>query len=150
MTKYIQFKTEDKAISNETVSQGGTVKAGLASTVQSTMENEMILIEVDDDEIVLKGGTVKAGLVQDAIQGTISIAQKPFAAAIKSVIQHSAKGLMESVRDLPNPPSEMEISFGLKATGEAGNVAIGKAGSEANFTVKLVWKSISNSEPSTK
>jgi hypothetical protein len=44
----------------------------------------------------------------------------------------------------------MEISFGLKATGEAGNVAIGKAGSEANFTVKLVWKSISNSEPSTK
>jgi hypothetical protein len=55
MAKYIQFKTEDKAISNETVSKGGTVKAGIASTVQSTMENEMILIEVDDDEIVLRG-----------------------------------------------------------------------------------------------
>jgi hypothetical protein len=34
----------------------------------------------------------------------------------------------------------LEISFSLKATGELGNVAVGKAGGEANYNVKLVWK----------
>ena len=34
---------------------------------------------------------------------------------------------------------EVEVSFGLKAVGEAGNFAIGKVGMEANYVVKLKW-----------
>ena len=37
-------------------------------------------------------------------------------------------------------PSEVKVTFGLKATGEAGIFAITKLGGEANFSVKLGWK----------
>jgi len=33
----------------------------------------------------------------------------------------------------------VELSFGLKATGELGNIAIAKASGEANFTIRLLW-----------
>jgi len=36
--------------------------------------------------------------------------------------------------------SEMEVSFGIKATGELSNFAVGKVGLEANYQVKLIWK----------
>ena len=34
---------------------------------------------------------------------------------------------------------EMEVTFGLVMTGEVGNVAVGKAGAESNYTVTLKW-----------
>src|SRR5215216_465730 len=34
---------------------------------------------------------------------------------------------------------EMEVSFGLGISGEVGNVAVGKAGAESNYTVTLKW-----------
>jgi hypothetical protein len=44
------------------------------------------------------------------------------------------------VRSLTESPDELEVTFGLKATGEVGNIAIAKGGGEANFTIKLSWK----------
>jgi len=37
-------------------------------------------------------------------------------------------------------PDEVEITFGLKASGELGSLVIAKAGVEANYSVKLTWK----------
>ena len=34
----------------------------------------------------------------------------------------------------------MEITFGLKATGEVGNLAVGKVAGESNYQVKMVWR----------
>jgi hypothetical protein len=107
-------------------------------------DGAIILIEVDQEDIeVVRGGSVKAGLrdnVKDGVKNAISIAAKPLEAAMRSAIRYNVQGLMKAVRDLPDPPSEVEVTFGLKATGEASNIAVGKAGSEANYNVKLVWK----------
>ncbi|MEH2306640.1 CU044_2847 family protein [Nostoc sp.] len=117
MTSYIQFTTED---------------------------NETILVEIDEEEISSKKGTtVKVGLKEN-LQGTVAMAQSVFSTAIKSAIKSNVQGLIEAVHSLPKPPSEVEITFGLKATAEFGNVAVGKINGDTNYTVKLVWKAASN------
>lgn len=35
---------------------------------------------------------------------------------------------------------EVEVGLGVKATGAAGNFAVGHVGAQANYTVKLKWK----------
>jgi hypothetical protein len=103
-------------------------------------EDSTILVEVSGNEIESDNdGTVKAGL-EKIIENSVAIAQKPFTAAVKSAVRHNVSGMIDAISSLANPPSEVEISFGLKATGEAGNIAVGKIGSETNYTIKLVWK----------
>ena len=114
MTRYIQFATGD--------ADGSTV-----------------LVEVDQQEVVPPPGLVKAG-IKEKLEGTVAMAQSTFATAIKGAIQHNVQAFIEAVHSLPEPPTEVEITFGLKATGEVGNVAIGKTGGEVNYTVKLAWK----------
>jgi hypothetical protein len=116
MTRYIQFQTDDA-------------------------DNFSILVEVDQQEVIPPPGLVKAG-IQKNLEGAIAMAQTTFAAAIKGVIQHNVQAFIEAVHSLPEPPTEVEITFGLKATGEMGNVAIGKTGGEVNYTVKLAWKQV--------
>jgi hypothetical protein len=108
-----------------------------------TQENDPILVEVSKDEISnAPQGLVKAG---KSIDDVILSAQSRFSEAIKTSIHQNVQGFMNAINSLPNPPSEVEITFGLKATGEIGNVAVGKVGGEVNYTVKLVWKSTTNS-----
>ena len=40
---------------------------------------------------------------------------------------------------LPQPPREIELTFGIKASAEMNALVVAKAGGEANFTVKLKW-----------
>lgn len=114
MTKYIQFTTGDP--------DGSTV-----------------LVEVEQQEVAPPPGLVKAG-IREKLVGTVAIAQTTFGTAIKQAIQHNVQTFIEAVNSLSEPPTEVEITFGLKVTGEVGNVAIGKAGGEVNYTVKLAWK----------
>jgi hypothetical protein len=114
MTRYIQFPTGDA-------------------------EGSTILVEVEQAEIMPPAGLVKAG-IKEKLDNTVAIAQSTFATAIKSAIQQNVKVFIEAVQGLPEPPTEVEITFGLKATGELGNVAIGKTGGEVNYTVRLAWK----------
>jgi Trypsin-co-occurring domain 1 len=119
MARYIQFETGDE-------------------------DGSVVLIEVEEEDLeTTSGGTVKAGL-KNVVKGTVAIAAKPFEAAIRTAIRYNVKGLISAVRGLPDPPTEIEITFGLKATGEASNIAVGKAGTEANYNVKLVWKQPTN------
>jgi hypothetical protein len=41
---------------------------------------------------------------------------------------------------LADRPDEVEITFGLKASGELGSLVVAKAGVEASYSVKLTWK----------
>ena len=110
MTDYIQFTTED----------GGT-----------------ILVETAEKETV-QPGVVKAGLKQEA-EKAVAKAQATFEQGLE-IVRHNATAFIKKVRGLSDPPDEVEMTFGLKATGEAGNFAVAKAGAEANYTVKLTWK----------
>lgn len=56
-------------------------------------------------------------------------------------VKKMASTLMSQFREnVPNQPSEIEISFGLKASGELGSFLVARSGVEANYSVTLKWK----------
>ena len=110
MAQYIQFFTAD----------GGT-----------------ILVEAAEEE-TYQPGMVKAGL-GERVQEAVVEARATFEDGIE-VIHRVAGAFIKKIRSLADPPDEVEISFGLKATGELGNFAVAKAGAEANYKVTLTWK----------
>jgi hypothetical protein len=120
MPHYIQFKTKD----------GGT-----------------ILVEAADEE-TLQTGVVKAGLT-DKVKETVSLAKDNFEDGL-DIIRRNAATFIEKIRGLSDPPDEMEVTFGLKATGEVGNFAVANVGAEASYTVTLKWKRESESKGSSK
>ena len=108
-------------------------------------DGSTFLIEIDEEEALSPGGMEKAGLKETVkeIGGNIVVtAQELFEDAIDNLIQSNAKAFLQSIRNLPqqDQPESLEITFGLKATGEVGNAAVAKATGEANYTVKLTWK----------
>ena len=102
-----------------------------------------ILVEVSDEEVSPTQNGLEDIGIGDTFKNRIASAKSTFTDSLKSTIQHNVQAFIEVIASLPEPPTEVEITFGLKATGEIGNVAIGKASSEANYTVKLAWKQIS-------
>jgi hypothetical protein len=110
----------------------------MADYIQFTTEDgATILVEAAEKETV-QPGVVKAGLKQEA-EKAVAQAQATFEQGLETV-RHSATAFIKKVRGLSDPPDEVEMTFGLKATGEVGNFAVAKAGAEANYTVKLKWK----------
>jgi len=110
MTNYIQFTTEDGAT---------------------------ILVEVAAEPDAYQTGVVRAG--RGKIGETIVQAKATFEEGLE-MVRHNAKAFIKKVRDLPDPPDEVEVSFGVQATGEVGNFAVAKVGTEASYTVTLTWK----------
>jgi DNA topoisomerase IB len=97
-----------------------------------------IVIEAADEPAKTQAGFQRTGsgeTVKDATQA----AKQSFDASLENV-HKSADLLVKKLRSLSDPPDEMEVVFSLKASGELGNIVIGKAGAEANYTVTLKWK----------
>lgn len=105
-----------------------------------TADQNHLLIEVDEKE-TSPGGVAKAGL-RDVAGKAISEAQSLFENAVATALRLNVDTFYVAIQKLPHPPSDVEISFGLKATGELGNFAISKLGAEANYTIKMSWKAI--------
>src|SRR5215469_15179605 len=112
----------------------------MADYIQFTSaDGNTMLVEVDEGELSSQQGVQKAGLREMAGK-SVAVAQTSFEQAIQQAIRYNAQVFLQSVIDLPILPSEAEITFGLKITGEVGNVAVGKAGGETNYTIRLIWK----------
>ncbi len=112
----------------------------MADYIQFTSaDGNSLLVEVDEGEVSSQQGSQKAGLREMAGQ-SVAVAQTSFENAIQQAMRYNAQVFLQSVVSLPILPSEAEITFGLKITGEVGNVAVGKAGGETNYTIRLTWK----------
>ena len=112
----------------------------MADYIQFNSEDgNSILVEVDEGEISPQQRVQKAGLTEMAGK-SIAVAQTSFEQAIQKAMRYNAQVFLQSVVNLPILPSEAEITFGLKITGEVGNVAVGKAGGETNYTIRLIWR----------
>lgn len=122
----------------------------MTSYVQfNTSDGSLILMEVEKAEVTPERGVVKVGLqekVQETVGTAVAVAQLTFEEAVERVVRYNAQAFIQSVRNMTTLPSEMEISFGLKATGELSNVAIGKIGGEANYSIKMVWKQLAENQ----
>jgi hypothetical protein len=100
-----------------------------------------LLVQTEDQKAsgVAKASRDKVGNV------IVSVSQKfedAFAGVRKSALVLHRQ--LEEIR-----ADEMEITFGLKATGEFGNFAIGQVGAEANYTVTLKWKNTKSDDKET-
>jgi Trypsin-co-occurring domain 1 len=102
-------------------------------------DGSTMLVEVAESEMQSQGGRQKAGL-KDTIGKGLAVAGTSLDDAIKHVIHDNAHAFIQSVGSLQIKPSEAAITFGLKVTGEAGNIAVGQVGGEVNYTVTLTWK----------
>ena len=91
-------------------------------------DGSMVVIESDEDE----SGVVKAGL-GDAVERASEMFEQTIENARKS-----AMVIVDKMRELG--PDEVEVTFGLKASGELGNIVVAKAGVEASYSIKLKWK----------
>jgi hypothetical protein len=98
----------------------------------------LIVIESPEEAEKGQAGFVRAG-VGETTKETLEQAKHTFDASLENV-RKSSEVLVKKLRGLSDPPDEMEVSFSLKATGELGNLVVGKGGAEANYTVTLKWK----------
>jgi hypothetical protein len=111
MTQYIQFPTED---------------------------GDTILVEVEAKEEKV-AGLVKAGL-GDKVEDTIVKARDTLEATMLRTVRRNVVAFLQVMHDLPEPPAEAELTFGVNAAAEAGYSAVGKVSGECSYTVKLTWK----------
>lgn len=95
-------------------------------------DDKALWIEIDEEN---GEGFVRAS--RDEKGNQIIKAQTKFTEAVQSA-KASMLVLLDELEDLPM--DEIEITFGLKTTGEAGILAVGKLGMEANYEIKAKWK----------
>lgn len=104
----------------------------------TTADGTTILVEADADEVLAPEGVPKG--FGEALQRTVGQATTSFEGALENLVRHNAEALVRSVRSLPEVPDEVEVTFGLTATGEVGSFAVAKASGQAAYTLKLAWK----------
>jgi len=111
----------------------------MADYIQFTSDDgSSMLVEVEEGEIVSQKGVQKAGL-REMVGKQVAEARTSFEDAIQQAIRYNAQTFMLAVHSLSALPDEAEITFGLKITGEAGNVAVGQVGGEVNYMIRLTW-----------
>ena len=88
-----------------------------------------MLVEIDELE---QGGLVKASFSEK-----IAKAQMTLEKSLEKV-QPAAQFVIAQLRKLHDAPDEVQVSFGLKLSSDAGAV-LASAGAEANYTVTLKW-----------
>lgn len=101
------------------------------------------MVEVDTVEDLPVVGEQNAGLRQWARNQTgeaVAVAQSGFEQAVRRAVSLNVRAFLSAADALEKPPAEMEITFGLKATGEVGNLAVGKVAGESNYQIKMIWR----------
>lgn len=106
-----------------------------------TADGGVVLVEVEGEapDAAPQGSIMKVSRVGEAVQDAVQEVQTKFEDALHAV-HHNAQTIIGKVKGLSDPPDEIEVTFGLKATGELGNFAVAKASAEANYAVKMTWK----------
>jgi hypothetical protein len=104
----------------------------MATYIEYELEDgTTLLVESSEPQV---GGVVRAS--RDAEGNIIKRASQTFEAALAKIKPWAAalRDQLDSVE-----ADEVEVTFGIKAVGEAGNFAVGKVGAEANYEVTLKW-----------
>ena len=102
-----------------------------------------VLVEVDGADDLPGVGEQNAGLhkwARNQAGEAVAVAQSGFEQAVRRAVGVNVRAFLAAAEALEEPPAEMEITFGLKATGEVGNLAVGKVAGESNYQVKMVWR----------
>ncbi len=95
---------------------------------------------VDEHTVVIVEFPERGGF-REVSSSPEDIAQKSAEALGKAMdtIHHMARRVTAMIDQISDPPSQVELDFGIKFSSEAGAV-IAKAGIECSINVKLVWE----------
>lgn len=93
-----------------------------------TSDGRTMLVEVEEEEATPPQGVSKAGLLPNRPSQAVASATVTFEEAVESAVRRNVLAVSEAVAKLTEAPSEIELVFGLKATGEIGNIALAKVG----------------------
>jgi len=102
-----------------------------------------VLVEVDaagNEPVVGEEDAGLSGWARDQVGAAVTVVQSGFEEAVRRAVSVNAGAFLAAADALENPPDEMEVTFGLKATGEVGNLAVGKVAGESNYEIRMVWK----------
>jgi hypothetical protein len=111
----------------------------MAQYIEFPTTNGPVLVEVDRDEILPEGEVTKAGLRDLLKRDRVAEAKTNFETALETSVAANASALTSAIDRLERRPAEVELAFGLKATGQLGNIAIAKISGEASFKVRILW-----------
>ncbi|MBI4874235.1 MAG: hypothetical protein HY822_06355 [Acidobacteria bacterium] len=96
-----------------------------------------VTIHFEAEPSAVSGGPQPISRLGDAMESL----GRSFEGSVEA-IGRMAGVMIGKVRECaPDPPTDVEITFGLKASAELQGFVIAKAGAEANYTVRLAWKS---------
>jgi hypothetical protein len=118
-------------------------KKHMMKDVKPASDEEAILVEVDRVTFHTETGEQNAGVgrwAKERVDEAVVLTQSAFEEAVRRAVRFTVPAFLAAAEALDKPPTEMELAFGLKAIGEAGNLAVGKASGECNYQVKMVWK----------
>jgi hypothetical protein len=96
--------------------------------------------KIDENAPVLVEFTARPGVQQVALRPA-EVAKKSAEAldSAMNTIHSMARRVVATVEALADPPSQVEVEFGLKLTADAG-VFITRAGADCTIGVKLSWE----------
>jgi hypothetical protein len=104
----------------------------LSTIVEFPLESGgTVLVDVDE---MARGGAVRRGIAPSEL---ITRADETVEAAFARV-KPAAAALVADLRSVADPPDQIEVTFGIRLSGEVGAV-IAKTAAEANFSVSLRW-----------
>jgi hypothetical protein len=102
-----------------------------------------VLVEVDVAGNLPVAGEENAGLgrrLRDQADAVVTVAQSGFEEAVRRAVSANARAFLAAADALEKAPDEMEVTFGLKATGEVSNLAVGKVAGESNYEIRMLWR----------
>jgi hypothetical protein len=102
-----------------------------------------VKFELDDGTVVYVESTDTPKGSSGLIPGTRDHTEQAAVAFDQSVtaIRKMAVSLMQNIRTgFDDQPDEVGVNFGIKASGELGNLVVARGGMEANYNVSLRWR----------
>jgi hypothetical protein len=100
----------------------------MAQLVKMPLEDggELLIEAADGSGAVPVGGTGKVVQASETVRKAMGS------------IRSAAEAVLGELRAMEQPPSKVNVQFGIKVTGEA-NLAVAKSAGEANFNVTIEW-----------
>jgi Trypsin-co-occurring domain 1 len=94
-----------------------------------------LLVEASVEPTAVADGVVETGFADRVRDGAAAVS-----ASLEATVRAAAEALATAAFAIEPAPAEVEVTFGVTAAGEAGNVVIGRGTAGANFTVRCLWR----------
>ncbi|QUH02287.1 hypothetical protein HUO13_17120 [Saccharopolyspora erythraea] len=101
---------------------------------------QLVSMPLEDGGEILVESADGHGAIPVGAGGRVVQASETVQKAMGS-IRSAAEAVLGELRAMEQPPSKVNVQFGIKVTGEA-SLAVAKSAGEANFNVTLEWNGV--------